>query len=314
MRDDHRLRIGREIFLAAFGLPLDSVDPWILDRMTSILDEQEFRAGQTLFGAGEPVEFLYFMQDGRVRFTRVDGPSWILRGRWVLGSFEAIGDRPVAHTATALADFNGMRVSTAEWVEMLEDSFPVARSAVINGSRATARLEERVAREDPVSPDGASRPPVVAPATLGLAERLALLLDVRMLRLGGVQALADLAAVSRQVSFAAGELILERGRSHEHLTLIVDGDVVAEREDPSVVRRMGPGDLVCGTAILGGIADGWQARCMTPARGISFPIAALFDLMEEHFDLVRSTLAALSARRQLLLEHLAAKTPDLEIT
>jgi len=314
MPDDHRLRIGREIFLAAFGLALDSVDPWVLDRMTSILDEQEFRAGQTLFAAGEPVEFLYFMQDGRVRFTRADGLSWTLRGRWVLGSFEAIGDRASAHTATALSDFRGMRVSGAAWVEMLEDSFPIARSAVVNASRATTRLEERVPTGDLVAPDVAPLLSTVPPGTLSLVDRLALLLDVRMLRFGGVQALADLAAVSQQVSFAPGESIVERGVSQDHLVRIVDGEALAEREDPAVVRRVGPGELVCGSAILGRVADAWRARCVTPIRGISFPISALFDLMEEHFDLVRSRLAALSGRRQQLLEHLAATTPDLEIT
>jgi CRP-like cAMP-binding protein len=314
MREDRRLRVGREIFLAAFGLRLDSVDPWVLDRMTSILDEQEFHAGQTLFAAGEPVEFLYFMQDGRVRFTRADGPSWTQRGRWVLGGFEAIGDRPAVHTATAIADFNGMRVSAAAWVEMLEDSFPVARSAVVNSSRAMMRLEEQVPTGDPISPDDPSRLSTVPPGALSLVERLALLLDVPMLRLGGVQALADLAAVSHEVSFAAGEWILERGVPHEHLIRIVDGEVLAEREGPAVVRRHGAGDLVCGTAILGQVADGWQARSVTPTRGISFPVEALFDLMEEHFDLIRSTMSAHGARRQLLLEHLAATTHDLEIT
>jgi CRP-like cAMP-binding protein len=282
--------------------------------MTSILDEQEFHAGQTLFAAGEPVEFLYFMQDGRVRFSRPDGPSWTLRGRWVLGSFEAIADRPAAHTATALGDFYGMRASAAAWVEMLEDSFPVARSAVVNGSRAMMQLEEQFPKGDPVSPADSTLPSTVQPGTLSLVERLALLLNVPMLRLGGVQALADLAAVSEQVTSAAGELILERGVSPAQLILIVEGEVLAEREGPAVVRRLGPGDLICGTAILGHVADGWQARCVTPTRGISFPIEALFDRMEEHFDLVRSTLAALGDRRQLLLEHLAATTLDLEIT
>src|ERR1700685_2033214 len=111
MREGHRLRIGREIFLAAFGLRLDSVDAWVLDRMTSILDEQEFHAGQTLFVAGEHVDFFYFMREGVAGFTREGGPSWSLRGRWVLGVFEALGDQPSTHTATARADFYGMRVS-----------------------------------------------------------------------------------------------------------------------------------------------------------------------------------------------------------
>jgi CRP-like cAMP-binding protein len=314
MHEERLLRIGREIFLAALGLPLDSMDSWVIDRLTSILDEQEVHAGQALFTAGEPVEFLHFMQDGQVRFARDGGPSWTLKGRWLIGGFEALGDRPATYTATAVADFYGMRVSAVAWVEMLEDSFELARSAVVNASRAVMRLEDRVPTGAPVSPDDALLPHMALSGTLSLVERLALLLEVPMLRVGGVQALADLAAVSQQVSFAAGEIIVERGIEQEHLIRIVDGEVLAEREGPSVVRRQGPGDLVCGTAVLGRVADRWQARSITPTRGISFPIEALFDLMEEHFDLVRSTLAALGARREVLLEHMAAETHDLNVT
>lgn len=314
MREDRLVRIGREIFLAALGLPLDRIDSWIIDRMTSILDECEVRAGQRLFTAGEPLESLYFMQDGRVRFTRDGRPSWILKGRWVLGGFEVLGDRAATHTATALEDFYGMRVSAAAWVDMLEDSPQLARSAVLNSSRAVTALEERVPTGDALSADDASLASMVPSETMSLVDRLALLLDVRMLRLAGVQALADLAAVSDEVSFAAGALVVEQGVEQEHLIRIVDGEVLAQRESPVTVRRQGPGELVCGTAILGHVVDGWHARAVTPTRAISFPIEALFDLMEEHFDLVRSVLAALGARRELLLEHMAASTPDLEVT
>jgi hypothetical protein len=62
------------------------------------------------------------------------------------------------------------------------------------------------------------------------------------------------------------------------------------------------------------VADTWQAQATAPTRAISFPIEALFDLMEEHFDLVRSTLAALGARRELLLEYLATQSRDLVLT
>jgi hypothetical protein len=190
----------------------------------------------------------------------------------------------------------------------------VARSAVVNASRALMRIEDRVSAGAPASIHEESLLPSVPPGKLGLVERLALLLDVRMLRFAGVQALADLAAVSQQVSFATGDVLLENGVDAEHLIRIVDGEVLAVRGEPAVERRYGPGDLVCAAAILGRVAGPWQARATTPVRGISFPVEALFDLMEEHFDLVRSTLTALAIRRELLLEHLAAASRDLVLT
>jgi CRP-like cAMP-binding protein len=314
MHEERLLRIGREMFLAALGLPLETVDSWVIDRLTAILDEQEVHAGQALITAGEPAEFIYFMQDGHVRVAREGGPSWTLRGRWVVGVFEVISDRPATHTATAVEDFYAMRVRAGAWVEMFEDSFQLARSAVTNSSRALTRIEERVPSNAPVSPREAPVLSVVPAGTLGVVERLALLLESRTLRGGGVQALADLAAASKQVSFATGDLIVERGVEPDHIIRVVDGEVLAEREAPMVVRHYGPGDLVCGAAILGHSAGAWQARASGPTRGISFPLEALFDLMEEHFDLVRSILVALGARRNLLLEYLAAKSDDLVLT
>jgi CRP-like cAMP-binding protein len=314
MPDAGPLRIGREIFLAAFALDLDKVDAWVVDRVASILEEAEVHAGQALFTAGDRPEFVYFMQDGEVRFTREGGPSWIQRGRWILGGFDALGDRPATYTATALGDFHGMKAPSASWVEMLEDSFPLARSAVVNAARVLMRLEERVPTGAPVSDRETSLLSSAPPGALSVVQRLALLVDLRMLRVTGVQALADLAADSQQVGFAKGELLFGQSGEREHLIRIVDGDVVAERDAPAMVRRYGPGDLVCGTAILGRVAGAWNARAMTPIRAISFPLEALFDLMEEHFDLVRSMLAAMGGRRELLLEHMASRSSDLILT
>jgi len=314
MLDERLLRVGREIFLAALGLPSEGMDSWVIDRMTAILYEQTVRAGQTLFVAGEPAEYVYFMQSGQVRVSHEGKPSWTLKGRWVIGGFEAMSDRPATHTVTALADFDVMRVRIADWLEMLEDSFPLARSAVVNACRALLRLEERVPTGAPPSRPDTSLSHDVPRGPLGLVERLALLLDVRLLRKAGVQALADLAAESREVTIGAGDVILARGAERDDLIRIVDGEVLADREGPHVERHYGPGDLVCGAAVLGGVAAPWQARAITPTRGISFPIEALFDLMEEHFDVVRSTFTALGARRLLLLEHLATQSGDLVLT
>ena len=314
MFDGRRLRIGREIFLVALGLPLESTDGWVIDRLTTLLDEQEIHAGQRLFTEGEPSEFLYFMRDGEIRFLREGGPTWTLRGRWVIGGFEAIGDRPASHTAVAVRDLRGMRVPASAWLELLEDNFQLARSAVVNASRGLVRIEDRIPSGAPASPREASPLALPPPGALSLVDRLALLLEVRMLRSAGVQALADLAAVSEQVSFAVGQSVMAPGRENEHLIRIVDGEVLAERTDRAVERRYGPGDLVCAAAILGRVSEGWRARAVSATRAISFPVEALFDLMEEHFDLVRSTFSALGARRDLLLEHLAAATDDLVLT
>jgi hypothetical protein len=50
--------------------------------------------------------------------------------------------------------------------------------------------------------------------------------------------------------------------------------------------------------------DAWEARALTPGRALTFRVTDWFDLMEEHFDMVRSTLGALSLQREELVERL----------
>jgi CRP-like cAMP-binding protein len=306
-------RISRELFLAGFGMELTAIEPWVIDRMTSLLEEHDFRSGDMLFSRGDPPEFLYFMQDGAVRMSKPGRAPWTFQGRWLLGVHDAVAEGR-SRDAQALVDFRAMKVPITGWMELLEDSASLARAAVINATRAVTRLEER-------SPSGPPRPPrVVSPlpaptqGPLSLVDRLAALVDVRMLRGAGVQALVDLAATSEEVFFDRDQVVFPRGVEREHMILLVDGEVLSSRVDPALDRRYGPGDIVGGVNGFGAPALAWEARATVPGRGIAFPIEGWFDLMEEHFDLVRSTFSALMARRELLLEHLAETSGGLVLT
>jgi CRP-like cAMP-binding protein len=311
MLDARRILIGRELFLAGLGMPLDILDSWAIDRLTGLLEGQHVHAGDRLFAAGESAEFLHFMRDGKVQMTREGAAPWTFVGRWLIGGFEVFTDRPRDRDAVALVDFSALRVPTTAWIELLEDSFALARGAVLKTADAVARLENRVSVDFPRAPPN---PPRVGSGPLSLVERLALLVNARLLRGGGVQALADMAAASEEASYRAGEAVLERGTERTRLHLVVEGQIGASRTDPEAARGYGRGDIVCGVASFGVQALAWEARAKTPARILSFPIELWFDLMEEHFDLVRAALVAIAARRVVLLEYLAEQNGGLVLT
>jgi CRP-like cAMP-binding protein len=140
------------------------------------------------------------------------------------------------------------------------------------------------------------------------------MVEVGLLRGGGVQALVDLAADSREVSFDVGSNVFPRGVQHQELIVLVEGEVLSTRVDPALERRYGPGDVVGGVAAFGTPALAWESRATTPVRGIAVDIEAWFELMEEHFDMVRSTLSAILARRELLLDYLAEASGGIVLT
>ncbi|MGH7294473.1 MAG: cyclic nucleotide-binding domain-containing protein [Polyangiaceae bacterium] len=292
-----------ELFLAGFGARLGSIEPWVTDRITGLLEDLDSRSGETLFVAGDPPDFYYFLREGRVELVRERSAPWTYEGPSVFGLSDALLYRPRQRTAIALTDIQAMRVQSEAWLELLEDSFALARAALFGSISTVADLEQRLwaARVDTSS---RSAPLVQPGAELDVIERLAVLAEAPLLRGAGVQTLSDLAAESETIAFARGEVLIERGKPPGRVVLLLEGEIDASREKPQARWRGGPGDIVCGTAAFGEAILGWEARARTPGRALTFRVADWLDLIEEHFDMVRKTLGALSRARDDLVEEL----------
>lgn len=303
MRDVRHERIQRELFLAAFGPNVGATESWVTDRLTSLLEEQLARAGETLFVAGNPPEFYYFLREGRVNLVREGSAPWTYEGPSVFGMSDALLERPRVRTALALTDIRAMKVQSDAWIELLEDSFSLARAALVGSVRIVAELEQRL-----WAAGGVARHPATTPsppgAELDVIERLAVLTEAPLLRVAGVQSLSALAAASEVIVFNPGSSLFEVGKAGGRVVLLLEGEVEAVREAPRVLWRGGAGDIVCGMAAFGDPILAWEARARTRGRALTFRVADWLDLMEENFDMVRMTLGALSLDREELLERL----------
>jgi CRP-like cAMP-binding protein len=310
--DTRYLRISRELFLAAFGANLGGFESWVTDRMVSLLEEDEVRADEVLFSVGDTPEFLYFMREGRVRLVgKTQRTRRQLEGRHVFGLTDGLLDRSRTQTALAMTNLYLMKVRIEAWLELLDDSFELARASVLHLAHSVAQLEERLDTVQGARDRLATRGIVLGPGHLprghlNVIERLALLMDVALLRGGGVQALSDLAGASQEVHFDRGVTIFDSGAPRDRVFIVVEGEIEVSREGPDLVRRAGPGEIVCGAAAFGESAVAWTARGAKRGRALAFRVDDWFDLMEEHFDMVRSALSALSSRREELLDELGA--------
>jgi CRP-like cAMP-binding protein len=309
MFDARWKRIGREMAIAAFGVSPDRFDPWVLDRFTDIVEEEHVRAGQVLWPAGHVVETLYFMHDGRVQATRRGAPPWTMQGHWFLGAFEGHLDRPASRSLVAMSDFYALKFRRAAWLDLLEDSFELTRRAVTAAATAVARLDERLPRiERPARPHAIPR---AFDGPLTMVERISFFTEIGVSLDVGVQALADLANVSKDLSVKPGASLFDSGGANDHFFLVVDGEIEATRKDPDVRRRYALGEAVTGAAALSERRAHWAARAVGSARLLAVPIEAWFDLMEEHFELANSTIAVFARDRERILDQLAAEAgPD----
>jgi CRP-like cAMP-binding protein len=299
------LRTSRELFLSILTGGDLNIEKWVLDRMTSVVDEEDVEPGKRLFARDEQPEFIFFVRDGRVRLEREGSHPWFFEGRSVIGGFDAFLERP--HTRTAVADtsLHVLKIRVEHWLDLLEDSFGLARAALGNTVATVAALEARRWKVDP-KPQGAvlaSVPPVEFP--LAFVDRLAILAETPLVRGAGIQVLVELADSVEEVIFEPGEAIFQRGLPCGQAFLALEGEAAGDRNDPRLDVSFGPGSFVGGVASLGEPVIEWQARAVTRVRALSLPLEDWFDHMEEHFDLVRSALSALALMRETMLDDLA---------
>jgi CRP-like cAMP-binding protein len=305
------IRTARELFFAALTGEATDIEPWVIDRAISVLDEEDLPAGTRIFAAGELPEFIYFMREGRVGMLRDGAAPWTFEGRWAIGMFDAVLERPHDRTAVALTNLRLMKLRAEHWLELIEESFDLARAVVTNTLRTIASLETRCwrLRPKPQSFVVATAPTPGLPLTF--VDRLAYLMDVPMIRDAGVQVLANVAGMLDETVFEPGEHLYLRGVATGRTFLVIEGKVVGDRSDPDLSVVFGPGTVVCGVAGLGEPAIAWEARAVERTRTLSMRLEDWFDLMEEHFDLVRSTLRSFARLRENILGELAADAGDL---
>jgi CRP-like cAMP-binding protein len=285
---------------------MGAVEPWVTDRLTSLLEEEDVCAGESLFSAGDPADYFYFLRKGHAKLVGEGSVPQTVHGPAVLGMFDAFLERPRVRSAIVLDAPELMKVRADAWFELLEDSFELARASVLRAAREVAILEGKLLEKRVVPWPVGPLPPYAPGARLGLIERLALLMDAAPLRAAGVQTLSDLAACSEEVDLALGTALFEPHTARSRFFLVVEGQVDGFHEPSNMVCPFGPGDIISGAGAFGEAALAWAARAKTKVRVLAFRIEDWFDLMEEHFDLVRSALAGSALERERLTDLLAS--------
>jgi CRP-like cAMP-binding protein len=305
-------RVMREIFLAGFmsGLPAENVK-WAAARLAQNMTDVRLRSGEVLYREGELADAHYFVVSGDIRLEAEGLPPWTLGDRSLVGTLDITLERPRARNAIAARDSFLLRMPAGDWLDMLEDNFELMLRGVqglANGlHRLRLELDDVQSLQDP--PPSKPLGPVPAEA-LGFVERMLSLRGVPLFSGGEMQALTNLAELSVEVSFAAGEELIERGQPSEGMFVVVTGEVTGTRGESAREETFGPGTLVFGSTAASSKDLGYEARAVTPTRTLRIAREDYYDVMEEHFALARSSMKALATERELLVNEKERRARD----
>ncbi len=283
-------------------------EPWVLDRVAATLEEIEVREGEVLYRRGDPSTHLFFMIDGRMRLTDPGRPDWVYEGRWVMSTTDLLVGRPRARTVTSERDTRMFRVHGALWVELLEDSFEITSNALLGNARGTSALYARL------PPTGGFAPPDEEPPdcdTDNLVGRAILLATLPPLKNASVQALTDLAATARRDVLESGALLFEAGAPRDRIYVVEQGSVELTRREPDLRAVFKRGSIVGDALALAPQERAYAARTLERSSLLSFSIEELFNQMEEHPEMGRGAMAALSLERERLYDLIAARDGEL---
>jgi len=297
--EDKSQRIARELFIQGFfGGTGRSTPAWASARIVQTVRDVRVAAGEKIYEVGDPADKHFFLVTGAVELTKPGGNTWKFGDRSLIGMVDVILERPRSRTAIATAATHLLQMRSEDWFDLLEDSFEMAERSIraVASGVHTLRLK--------MAPTG-GYPPVDAVATplpskrLNLVERILALREAPLLATAGVQPLSVLAELTEEVHTKAGELLFERGDGSGTIYVVVHGAIEVTREDPVLTARFGPGSVVCGAAVLGE-AGAYEARALVPSVTLCFREEDYFDVMEEHFGVIRAAQRALIAEREAL--------------
>jgi CRP-like cAMP-binding protein len=289
----------RRVFLASFFSEIPQRLGWLIERLAGAATSMRLPAGTVLYREGDPTDWHWFIVEGGVRLEAAGAPTWTFGDQSLIGTFDLLAQRPRSRTATLTKETSALRVSTEDWLEMLEDGFAATRVLVQGLATGISNLHVELGEllEAPASETG----PRLDDAPLGLYQRLVTLAAVPVFATDDVQALANLADVTEERSYAAGEAISLRGVRDESLTLIVSGSVQGRRGENAPTEVYGPGSLVFGASAVGVDPIDFDAHATTPTRVLRIELEDYFDRVEEHFGLARAAMKALVLERELLV-------------
>lgn len=276
MRDAHAIQ--RLLTLRQFP-GLGEAELGELATVARNVTEHELVAGELVAHAGARLPAIHLVLEGRLASADF-AHTW--GARQLFGGYEVIAGRPAAADVRAITRTRTLRLTAADYVEILEDNYGLLSSVRRSLARRLLRPGSVGFHPSPIVPDRGTTQP------LGMVERLMVLRRHAPLAKGRIQALAALAQAADEVRLPAHARIVTAGELPADLLFVLDGALRSAR------GVLVAGGTIGALEVFGEVPHGASIDAVTPVRALRVPAAAVFDVMEDHTDFALAIVARLA--------------------
>jgi CRP-like cAMP-binding protein len=311
-------RAVHEIFLTSFLgedelLDMDVLGP-AFGRLAECMTDEDFGPGEVIFRPGDAARDYLFVASGEVVLKMADGSIMTFGERGVVGGGDVTAARAHAQTATATGQVHLVRLPQDAMWEVIEDYFLIAQVMLRNASKATQELRLQLARQGAYPALRAHDLASTADITLNLVDRILAIRATAPFRRAPMQAVTKLAELARDVGFAAGDSLIGPDSVPSTVYVVIGGTVeVRHRKEERLAERFGANEVVFIDASITSALLDYDVVAVTPAIVLLLDLDDVLDVMEEHVDMVRSTLVSMTDDfERLLKEALANVNGKLE--
>ena len=267
-----------------------------LDVLAARMTEYFVPRGTPLYQQGSSSNALYFILEGTIE-QGVTGYTRYVAGD-VLGFIDAMVGRPHARTAMVLEDALVLRLKMDDWFEYLDEHFTTLHQLVLRSLRNVD------CRPDSLTPDAKEicndlcSDSTASPTGEFVKRLLAARLNP-LFRMASIQSIAQLVRRAKSIRLVAGES-WENSTLLPGIYLIVGGELTLvdplSPDSPPISFALSSGQLIGSIRSLLPFPGPTTIRTKSGAQVLHIETEVFFDVMEDHFDLARSTLSYLAAR------------------
>jgi CRP-like cAMP-binding protein len=248
------------------------------------------REGERILNPAAPIDRVYVVIEGEVRWTRADRPAKVA-GRhdvvgWIALMAREEGVEAIAKTESVVLELPAETLERA-----LEDHFPILRNTMRLGAQTLVRARGNLPLAKGTAPPADPGVPREAPKTL--VERVMGMRTAPIFKRASVEAVIALARNWTAVHAQPGDVLWRVGEESSHWLIIDYGVVTTTSKDGDSVS-VGSGFVLGILDSIARLPRSYEARAATEIVASRIELEGFLGVLETHFDLARDFIAYLA--------------------